>query len=218
MFQSLLSIHWKAIRTPLLLSLVLGFTVPLLSVQRRFWSITDAADAANMLSTMRGWAVVYPVLAAAVGLLVAVTAWSRDHRGHHVYARILPIPRWHYVLLRYGSGLTLLTLPVAAVAAGAMLAAWTTVEPAGLTAYPLALGFRFALAAAVAFSIFFAISAGTARTAGVILGVLLTLVVTQTFVAAVGTDLDLLSPVMNSLIEWPGPFEVFSGRWMLIDV
>src|SRR5205823_857995 len=108
----------------------------------------------------------YPVLAAALGLLVAIATWAPDHRGRHVHALSLPLPRWRYVLLRFGAGATLLAAPIVAVSAGALLATWSATIPAGLQGYPGALAIRFALAVLVAYAVFFAVSAGTARTAG----------------------------------------------------
>ena len=70
----------------------------------------------------------------------------------------------------------------------------------------------------MAFSVFFAISAGTTRTAGYVLGGLLALVAAQTVLFAFGVDFSLVDDVLTLMLEWPGPFDVFGGRWMLIDV
>ena len=77
---------------------------------------------------------------------------------------------------------------------------------------------RFALAAGVAYSVFFAISAGTSRTAGYVLGGLLAVVGGQAVMFAIGIDVNLVDAFVSMMLEWPGPFDVFSGRWMLIDV
>ena len=95
MYHALLSFHWKVARMPLLLTAVATFTVPLLSVQRWEWDLGNWSDAAMMLAMMQGFAVLYPLLAAVAGLLLAVTAWSKDHRGSHVYALTLPLDRWN---------------------------------------------------------------------------------------------------------------------------
>jgi len=34
----------------------------------------------------------------------------------------------------------------------------------------------------------------------------------------VGTDIDILKPIGVFLFDTPGPFDIFGGRWMLIDV
>src|SRR5206468_2756182 len=72
----------------------------------------------------------------------------------------------------FGAGAALLAAPVIAVSVGALLATWSATIPAGLQGYPGALAIRFALAVLVAYAVFFAVSAGTARTAGIILGLI----------------------------------------------
>jgi hypothetical protein len=147
-----------------------------------------------------------------------MAAWAPDHRGRHVHALSLPLPRWQYVLFRLAGGLTVLALPMAAVFLGAILATATASIPAGLHGYAGALGIRFALAVLIAFSTFFAISGGTARTAGIILSLIALIIVTQTMVLAAGVEVDLVGPIQQAVLNWPGPLAIFSGRWMLIDV
>jgi uncharacterized membrane protein len=101
---------------------------------------------------------------------------------------------------------------------GASLAVMTATIPPGLQGYPLALALRFALAVLVAYGVFFAISAGTARTAGIILGVIGALVVVQIVASIANLDLDLLGTLQIVLLHGPGPLAVFTGRWMLVDV
>ncbi len=69
----------------------------------------------------------------------------------------------------------------------------------------------------MAFTIFFAISAGTARTAGMLLGAIAAIGLTQLFLALFGTGVDLLGTSVDLVTSWPGPLEVFGGRWLLID-
>src|SRR4029077_1637204 len=139
--------------------------------------------------------------------------WTPDHRGRHVYSLALPIPRWKLVTYRYLAGLSLLAVPVLGLTLGAVVASATASLPTGLHSYPLALALRFALAALVAFTLFFAVSSGTARTAGVILGAIAALVVVQVLLSAAGTEVDILAPIVNILLISPGPFAIFTGRW-----
>src|SRR6266550_1089856 len=157
-------------------------------------------------------------LIAALGLLVAIAAWAADHRGRHIHALTLPLPRWHYVLLRFAAGFVLLVAPIAAVLAGAFLATWTATLAPGLQAYPIALTVRFALAVFVAYAVFFAISAGTARTAGIILSVIALLIFVQVVANMASLDLNLTGVLQTALVGGPGPLAVFTGRWMLVDV
>jgi len=128
------------------------------------------------------------------------------------------VPRWRYVLLRFAAGMTLLAAPILAVLMGAVLAAVTATIPAGLQAYPFALAMRFALAVLIAYAVFFAISAGTARTAGIILGAIATVVVVQLVAGIANLQLDLVSTMQVVLLHGLGPLAVFTGRWMLVDV
>jgi hypothetical protein len=218
MFRAILFTQWKWTRMPLALGMIAAFGLPLLSVQGTGWPGLTRYDAAWVLGAVMQWSPWYPALAAGLGLLLASTAWSADHRGRHVYALSLPVERWRFALLRFVAGGTLLAAPLVLFLAGATVAGAATHLPPGLHAYPLALTVRFALAALLAYAIFSAISAGTARFAGYVL-LLVGLVVGLHLVLAMA---DVHGNVFGSLFDrltvWPGPFEVFTGRWMLIDV
>ncbi|HZH41246.1 MAG TPA: hypothetical protein VFD85_09560 [Gemmatimonadales bacterium] len=217
MFRAILYQQWKWTRLIVCLGTVAAFAIPIFSLS----SSTAAMDhkmAAAFLGHVQGWGVFYPVLAGTLGVLVAIALWTPDHRGRHVYSLALPIPRWRYVALRYLAGLTLLAAPVAALAAGALIASATASFPVGLHPYPVGLAIRFTLALLVAFTLFFAVSSGTARTAATILGSVAALVVIQVLMSAAGSQLNILMPIANALLTAPGPFAIFTGRWMLIDV
>ena len=74
------------------------------------------------------------------------------------------------------------------------------------------------LAVFVAFAVFFAVSAGTARTAGIILGAIALVVLVQVIVSGANLEWDLLGTLQVVLLQGPGPLAVFTGRWMLVDV
>jgi hypothetical protein len=218
MFKAILYTQWKWSRAVVMLSVVIAFTLPIMSVQRAGITEPSRWETQELLHAIEMWSVWYTLLAAGLGLLVATTAWAQDHRGRHVYALSLPIPRWHYAMLRFAAGSLLLAAPVVALWIGALLATATAQIPPGLNAYPNALALRFALAAFVAYSVFFAISAGTTRTAGYVLAVVGALVVTQVMMEASGMGGGLVEVLFDRVITWPGPLEIFTGRWMLIDV
>jgi hypothetical protein len=216
-FAVILESQWRWSRMVVALGTIAGFLLPVLSLQ----GATTGAKALPpdaLLRLLQSWGILYPLLAALLGLLVAMSAWAPDHRGRHVHALSLPIPRWRYVLLRFSAGLVVLVPPMLAVLLGAVLATGTAVIPAGLQGYAWALGLRFMLALLVAFSVFFAISGGTARTAGLILSILALVLVTQLLIGAAGLEFDLLGGVLQGVLNWPGPLAIFTGRWMLIDV
>jgi len=217
-FRAVLYTQWKWSRIIVVLGTVGAFAIPLLSLQGAARADRGALQAQDLLRSVQSWGTLYPLLAAALGLLVAIAAWAADHRGRHIHALTLPLPRWHYVLLRFGAGFALLAAPIAAVLIGALLATVTATLPPGLQAYPLALALRFALAVFVAYAVFFAVSAGTARTAGIILAVIAALILVQVVAGMANLDLNLLAILQAALVFGPGPLVVFTGRWMLVDV
>ena len=218
MFRVMLYSQWKWSRLIVVIGAIAGFTLPVVSVQGAARAGPGALSPMDLLQTLQSWGTFYPVLAAALGLLVAVAAWTPDHRGRHVHALSLPLPRWRYVVLRYGAGATLLAAPVCTVLVGAMLAAASATVPPGLQAYPFGLALRFGLAVALAYSLFFAVSSGTSRTAGFILGGIGAVIGLQVVAGAAGISLDLPGRVLPIVLNWPGPLAIFTGRWMLIDV
>jgi ABC-type transport system involved in multi-copper enzyme maturation permease subunit len=217
MFRAVLGTQWKWSRLIVVVGTVAGFAIPLLSVQGAARG-RGALQTPELLHAVQSWGSVYPLLAAALGLLLAIAAWAADHRGRHIHALTLPLPRWRYVLLRFAAGVVLLVVPIFAVFAGASLAVLFATIPEGLQVYPLALTLRFALAVLVAFAVFFAISAGTARTAGIVLAAIAAVILVQVVANIANLDLDLVSTVQLVLVQGVGPLAVFTGRWMLIDV
>ena len=218
MFRVMLYSQWKWTRLIVALGSVAAFALPIVSVQGAARADAGPLQAGELLQAVQSWGTLYPVLAAALGLLVAIATWAPDHRGRHVHALSLPVARWRYVLLRFASGATLLAAPILAVLAGAALATWSATIPVGLQGYALALAVRFALAVLVAYAVFFAVSAGTARTAGIILAVIGGVILVQVMASVANVELDLVGKVQLVILNWPGPLAIFTGRWMLIDV
>jgi len=218
MFRQVLYTQWKWSGIGVAAVSIAAFVLPILTVQAAGAPDPTWIDARQLLPAVEYWSPVYPLLALGIGLLLATTAWTHDHRGHHVYALSLPLPRWQYVLLRYGAGLVLLAAPVVLLWVGAMLAATMTVIPPGLHTYPHALALRFALAGLLAYSLLFAISSATTRTAGYVLSAVVGLFVLQLLFALAGSTTNLVGPLFDRMVTLPGPFQIFGGRWMLIDV
>ena len=82
----------------------------------------------------------------------------------------------------------------------------------------------FVLAALITFSVTFALAAGTMKTAIRVLTALILFIVFGSILVGfiervTGVD-DLITPVqmLHDSATWPGPFHVFGGNWMLIDV
>jgi hypothetical protein len=218
MFRAILYTQWKWSRLIVVLGTVAAFAIPLLSLQGAARADRGALQAQELLRSVQSWGSLYPLLATALGLLMAIAAWAPDHRGRHIHALTLPLERWRYVLLRFTAGFVLLAAPIAAVLIGASLAVLTATLPPGLQAYPIALAVRFAFAVFVAYAVFFSVSAGTARTAGIILGVIAALILVQVVANMASLDLNLTGVLQSALVAGPGPLAVFAGRWMLVDV
>lgn len=218
MFRMLLYAQWKWSRIVVMVGTAMAFFLPIVSVQGAAGNADSPVKPLELLFLVQSWGVLYPVLAAGLGLLVAMAIWAPDHRGRHVHALSLPLARWRYVLLRFLAGLVLLTPPMLGLLIGALLATHLTSIPAGLQGYPVAIALRFGLAILVAYATFFAVSAGTTRTAGIILAAIGGLIAIQVLATAANLSLDLLTPLQAVLLTWPGPLAIFTGRWMLIDV
>jgi hypothetical protein len=231
MYQPMLFLHWKQIKVALLPFMIAAFGLPLVSVQGMGGDPTAGGSAAGgpaayeFLVGAQAWVVVFPLLAAAIGVTLALSAWNWDHQLHHVYALSLPVPRWQYATLKMGAGTLLALLPAAAFWAGAHVAAASLTLPEGLHAYPNALALRFLLAELVAYAVLFAMAAGTIRTTLVVVTAwFVFLFVGGSLNGFLGSEFEVFREVnvveafMDVLVGPHGPFEVFSGSWMLIDV
>lgn len=224
MFRQILFVHWKAARYLLLPLVVMAFGLPLLSVQG-LGQLDGSGSMYAFLALPELWSGFFPLLATVAGAGMALTAWSWDHKVDHVYALSLPVPRWEYVMLKMGAGLVLLLPVVGALWAGSVAAAVSMTLPEGLNAYPHLLGLRFFMASVLAFGILFAMGGGTIRTAMyLITGVLGVVILGEIGAEALQQAYPVLESftvvgwVYDRLVTWPGPFEVFAGNWLLIDV
>jgi hypothetical protein len=217
MFRAVLFTQWKWTRGGLLFATCLTFALPLLSMRAAARPLAES-DARTLLAQVESFGIFYALCAGLIGLLVAAMAWTSDHSGRHVYALSLPIERWKYVAMRYGAGATTLAGPVIALWLGAVIAVLSVDIPAGLHAHPTALAIRFALALLLTYSIFFAISSGTKRTAGILLGVFGAFILFEIIREPLGIKVSPFFWLIELLLDSPSTFGVFNGRWMLIDV
>ncbi len=218
MFAQVFRLQGRASALGVALVAVAGFLVPVVAVQRAGFVNPTGWDIAEMLTMVESAGSLFPLLAIVLGLLLAVAAWSPDHRGQHVYALTLPVPRWHYVLLRFAAGVVLLMPVVAAVWIGGVVATGAATIPEGLRVYPGTIALRFGLAALVAYAAVFAVAAGTKRTAAIVFGTLVGVILVQALLELAGLRLEVVRYTLVPLTDWPGPFEVLFGRWMLINV
>lgn len=171
-----------------------------------------------MLASMQAWGVAYMLASVFVGMFIASASWSFDIKLKHVYALSLPLPRWHYLLLRYAAGTVLLLVPAFFLWIGGLVATASSAIPIGLHAYPTALAIRFLLATFISYSIIFAASPVPKRIAigvGIAVGLF---ILTDATIDYVAGNSNLISGLFEWAVRWPGFLEVFAGRWMLIDV
>jgi len=228
MVQPMLLVHWKQARLLLIPFIVAGFGLPLLAVQG-FGGVGDdravSMEAYRFLTSYQVWLPYFPMLAGAVGGVLALTSWNWDHQLGHVYALSLPVARWEYAMLKMGAGAALVLVPVAALWVGAHVASASVALPEGIRAYPNQLAFRFFAATMISYALFFAMAAGTIRTTvwivstvmALVIGGNLLVVVLEPYVPALD-DVNVVQTVLGWLLRAGGPFAVFTGNWALIDV
>jgi len=225
--QSMLFLHWKQIRVALIPFVIAAFGLPLLSIQ----GLGSPGGGARSLSAYalmnmsEIWLPLFPLLAVAIGVTLALSSWNWDHQLNHVYALSLPLPRWKYAMLKMGAGATLAAVPAAGFWLGAHLATLSLTLPTGLHAYPNALAVRFLVAILLSYATLFALAAGSVKTTVILfssIGVFLILGVSLNgALADVFTyfqDTNVVTAAVKILADPHGPFEVFSGPWTLIDV
>jgi hypothetical protein len=220
MYRQVLIAQWIAARQTLLVFVVLAFAAPLTAVY--FGTSGVGADMGQVRGWLAGAAKVgglLPILALFIGVFFGIAAWAPDHLGKHVYALSLPLPRWQFVLLRFGAGGTLLAAPVAALGLGAALATVAVTLPSGIHAYPALLTTRFALAAFLCFSIFFAIAIATRRAVLLVLTALGSILLGDLLLNTLSDPgFSVTELLFNGLTRWPGPLAILMGRWALFDV
>jgi hypothetical protein len=214
MFRALLRTQWRWCRGVIAPATLVAFVLPFLALH----GIDARMLPSEVMAGVGTWSPLFPALAAGLGLLTALGTWAPDRRGQHVHALTLPLPRWRYVLLRFAAGATLLGAPIVACVLSTQVATHLTTLPVGLTAYPWSLSFRFAVGVLLAFALFFAILAGTPRTAALVLGALLFLVVADAVLWVVAPRVGLINDTLAAIMNGPGPLALFAGRWTLVDV
>jgi hypothetical protein len=229
MATQMLYLHWKNVRLGLVPLVIAAFGLPLLALQGtgRPEGITDGFYASFVLESSRQWLQFFPVVAATIGMTLALSAWSWDHQGGHVYALSLPITRARYTLLKFGAGAVLALVPATAVLVGAVLASSSVALPVGLQTYPFAVATRFFLSTLLVYALVFSLAAGTIRTAVAVLTALVVVLIAGDLAmpfVAVALDrpelrfVNVTQWTFDVLTAWPGPFHILAGNWSLIDV
>jgi hypothetical protein len=216
MLKAMLLVQWKACRHVVIALVTASLALPIASV-RTGWR-AEATNYAMMLNELELWGYLYPVLAIVSAIAMAWTAWRSDRRGNHVYALLLPVPRWRYVLLRYGASGLLLVPLVLAVWIGALAAVLPLDLPSGLRTFPHLLALKYFVTLGMCFAIAFAVAAASTRTLGLAVRALGVFLAVHIAVLLLEPKVNLLWRLTTALATWPGPLSPLGGRWMLIDV
>jgi len=198
MFRQILKQQWVSLRAAVLVFIVIGFSVPLLTVvYGGGLGAGDLARVAQWLDASERIGLLVPGIALVLGVVFGLGVWTPDQLGKHVYA---------------------LAGPVAALGLGSFVAAWAVTLPTGLHAYPAQLTLRFALASLVCFALVFALASATKRVALWLLGAMGGILLADLLLSAFGSDAEVTAKVITALITFPGPLSILTGRWALFDV
>ena len=226
MAMQMLFMHWRTVRFGMIPFVIAAFAVPLVLVQGMTASASTlgAVSASSAFSSQEAGLLFFPALAAAIGCVLALSAWNWDHKLGHVYALSLPVSRARYALMKFGAGAVLGLIPAAALFAGSLTALMSVNMPEGMHAYPVQLTGHFLFAELVLYALLFSMAAGTVRTttiiASLVFGVPLLTAIGIKYLAPVFPPLGLVDfgYWLADALESFGPFRIFLGNWMLIDV
>jgi hypothetical protein len=226
----MLKLHWKAARWPMLPVLIAAFAMPLMA-GRSAWGGTYGETSIGsggvwaVVNDAAGFALTFPLLAIVSGTILGLTAWNWDHRHNHIYPLSLPIARWRYAAMKFGSGVILLGATSGVFFAGAALSAGLAQLPVGLNAYPAELSVHFFLASLTGYALLFALAGGTMKTAVAVISLSMVALFFGNGLFDLGgvfwaplARVDVPSTLYLFLVEGNGPFSVFAGNWMLFDV
>lgn len=218
MFAQALVTQWKWMRALIIGLAVIGLLVPLVGLGRGHGFNFASDDVRELLRHVEsvGWFI--GILAAFTGSFVAINTWTNDHAGQFIYAMSLPVPRWHYVLLRYGAGAALLVPVTIAVGIGVTLTLSLSTLPPSVQSYGSLLVVRFFLASLLVYTITFALSSPAPRIAAFVGLALFALVLVGMSLEIAGQSSSMVDRFFAGLFSVNGPFGIFFGRWVIIDV
>lgn len=219
MFKALLATQWKHQRIELIIFAIAAAGIPAMIPwnAETGWGgqymtpteILNGATTAGMLGA---------ALAALTGTVIAIRPYALDAMTNHTYAMALPIPRAQYGMLRVASGMVLMLLPVAGFLVGAFFAAAATELPPMLRAYPIGITVRFALAAAMAFSLAFGVQYGLGKRAARWIVISMASLAAIEILGQFVFGESLTAPMWVALGSEASPLRVFAANWMLFDV
>lgn len=221
MLRQMLYTQWKWGRMELGVYAVVGFLVPTIAMKAIMavaGSTATTISISSLLSAASGVGGTLVALSILCALSFALGPWLVDDRQGFVLSLSLPLPWAAFVRLRFTSGAILLLIPTIAVWLGGTLAALVIPIPSTLHAYPTSIAMRFYTASLVVYAATFALQYVAGRRAvWYAAGFIIALATVELIGLGLGLN-SLSAKLWNAAMTWPGPFEVLTARWMLIDV
>jgi hypothetical protein len=220
MFRAVLSTQWKWTRPAILLAVLVAGYIPVTALRAMPYKTEDSYYIPALYRGISAASTYYQWLALFVAVIVAISAWQADGHRQHVYALSLPVPRWKFVLLRFGAGATLLGVVAAAVGLFGGVAAAIAPLPPMLHAYPFGLAVRFWLGSLIPFGLIFALLVSNPRRVRLVVAGVATIIVVDMALAAMGL-IDkpvVIGTFFDAIYSGQGPLAAFLSKWMLVDV
>lgn len=222
MFEAVMRVQWQRMRWMVLVCALAVLALPWYSVIstqgiNADWRMGDLLYRQLQAGSR---AVMFPMIAAILGFLLGVSAWSADRQVKFVYAFTLPIPRWYYTLLQIGMGVLCIVGTGIVFWIGANLRLAFVELPPVLHAYPSLIAVRFVLAALLAYAASFALASLDERKS-----ITLVLVLLLGGIAAVAA-LGSFGFLETAPVRWAtdliigrfGILSAFIGNWRLVDL
>lgn len=217
MYRAMLNVQWAWARMELGVYSAVGFVLPVLALKVMNTSGNEQSIG-SMLSASTATGIFLAVLAFLAGTTLAARPWILDNSRNHVLALSLPVAWPRFVQLRFLAGATLIAVPTVGVWLGGLVAALAVDIPSTLHVYPASIAVRFLGAGLVFYAIAFAIQyLGGRRAPMIVASALLAWLVFEVVSQAFGFG-SITIGAWNLLSKWPGPLEMITARWMLVDV
>lgn len=221
MLRQMLVTQWKWSKLELGVFAVLCFALPTFMMKIFRYAGGTAGPTVSIETLLQASSVIGVALAFVAllcGVTIAVRPWIVDHGRQHVLALSLPIAWPEFVRLRFLAGAILLGIPAVAVWLGAILAAYSTPVPSTLHVYPGSVAVRFYAAALILYAGGFAVQYLVGRKSAAWVAGTFILIVAIELIAQQYFGGSIVVRAWELITHWPGPFEVLTARWMLVDV
>jgi hypothetical protein len=220
MFRAVLYTQWKWTRPVIVLAVLIAGYIPVNAMRAMPYRSLDTYHIPSLYYGIVGASAMYQLLALGLAVVVAIAAWQADASRQHVYALSLPVPRWRFVLLRFGAGAALLGIVALSVGLFGGIAAAIAPLPPMLHAYPVGLAVRFWLGALVPFALVFALLSSNPRVVRLLVASVAAIVVVDLLLAGFGATEKpvVMGWFFDTIYSDRGPLAAFLSKWMLVDV